>query len=428
MSGTGTRYDAVVCGAGAGGLASAHALGALGLRVLVVDKQPRMRPVAKGEVLQPGALRVLRRWGTERLLEQRAGVRLGRLVVRDPAGAPLMALDYGRLPEGDRWLLSHDHLAILDALAEGLGPTVEVRRGALVEEALRDGSGRVGGVAITEGGRRYEVRAPLTVAADGISSRLRRAAGIDARRVDYPHRLVSFDLAGAPRPDDFSAYLSPRGLRLVYALPGDRVRLYVQTAPDELRGGRDRSALAAWAEGVVAEVPALEPLSGPLLAGLDSRQMLPVSRFLSPRLAVPGMAFVGEAAYAVHPMAAQGMNTAITCAASLADHLGRFGVADGAPSPATVDAALRAYQAERRPILAQAATTSDNAARMVTDLTWRGRVVGRRAVRFTGRNPRLLHTVTYNMSGLGPRPMTFLDRLHQLGVLPDPRAHRVPQT
>ncbi|RNG30434.1 FAD-dependent oxidoreductase [Streptomyces botrytidirepellens] len=427
MSEKNPRYDAVVCGAGAGGLASARALGELGLRVLVVDKQPHMRPVAKGEVLQPGALRVLRRWGTERLLEQRAGVRLGRLVVRAPAGTPLMALDYGRLPEGDRWLLSHDHLAILDALAEGLGPTVEVRRGVLVEEALRDGSGRVTGVAVTEGGRRYEVHAPLTVAADGISSRLRRAAGIDARRVDYPHRLVSFDLAGAPRPDDFSAYLSARGLRLVYALPGDRVRLYVQTAPDELRGGRDRSALAAWAEGVVAEVPALEPLSGPLLAGLDSRQMLPVSRFLSPRLAVPGMAFVGEAAYAVHPMAAQGMNTAITCAASLADRLAEH-LHGAAPTAATVDAALRAYQAERRPILAQAATTSDNAARMVTDLTWRGRVVGRRAVRFTGRNPRLLHTVTYNMSGLGPRPMTFLDRLHQLGVLPDPRAHRVPQT
>ncbi|MEU0845456.1 NAD(P)/FAD-dependent oxidoreductase [Streptomyces sp. NPDC005962] len=427
MSEKNTRYDAVVCGAGAGGLASARALGALGLRVLVVDKQPRPRPVAKGEVLQPGALRVLRRWGTERLLEQRSGVRLGHLVVRDPAGAPLMALDYGQLPEGDRWLLSHDHLTILDALAEGLGPAVEVRRGALVEEALHDGSGRVTGVTVTEGGRRYEVHAPLTVAADGISSRLRRAAGIDARRVDYPHRLASFDLAGAPRTDDFSAYLSARGLRLVYALPGDRVRLYVQTAPDELRGARDRAALAAWAEGVVAEVPALEPLSGPLLAGLDSRQTLPVSRFLSPRLAVPGMAFVGEAAYAVHPMAAQGMNTAITCAASLADRLAEH--LDGAaPTAATVDAALRAYQAERRPILAHAATTSDNAARMVTDLTWRGRVVGRRAVRFTGRNPRLLHTVTYNMSGLGPRPMTFLDRLHQLGVLPDPRAHRVPQT
>jgi len=427
MSEKNTRYDAVVCGAGAGGLASARALGALGLRVLVVDKQPRPRPVAKGEVLQPGALRVLRRWGTERLLEQRSGVRLGHLVVRDPAGTPLMALDYGQLPEGDRWLLSHDHLTILDALAEGLGPAVEVRRGALVEEALHDGSGRVTGVAVTEGGRRYEVHAPLTVAADGISSRLRRAAGIDARRVDYPHRLASFDLAGAPRADDFSAYLGARGLRLVYALPGDRVRLYVQTAPDELRGARDRAALAAWAEGVVAEVPALEPLSGPLLAGLDSRQTLPVSRFLSPRLAVPGMAFVGEAAYAVHPMAAQGMNTAITCAASLADRLAEH--LDGAaPTAATVDAALRAYQAERRPILAHAATTSDNAARMVTDLTWRGRVVGRRAVRFTGRNPRLLHTVTYNMSGLGPRPMTFLDRLHQLGVLPDPRAHRVPQT
>ncbi|MFJ1748713.1 FAD-dependent oxidoreductase [Streptomyces sp. NPDC088116] len=424
----GSHYDVVVCGAGAGGLASARALGGLGLRVLVVDKQRVQRPVAKGEVLQPGALRVLREWGTEKLLEERAGERLGRLVVRDPSGGPLMSLDYGQLPPDDRSLLAHDHLVILDALADGLGPGVEVRRGVLVEEPLRDASGRVTGVRLAEGGRRYDVRASLTVAADGISSRLRRAVGIDAKRVDYPHRLLSFELSGVtPRPDDFSAYLGDRGLRLVYPLPGDRVRLYVQAGPDELRGV-DRAELAGWCERMLAEVPALGPLTGPLLAALDSRQLLPVSRFLSPTLSVPGLAFVGEAAYAVHPMAAQGMNTAITSAASLAGRLadrldGARGMSD---VDASVDAALRDYQEERQPILAHAARTSDNAARMVTDLSWRGRVLGRRAVRHTGANPRLLHTVTYNMSGLGPRPMTFLDRLHQIGLLPDPRARRVP--
>lgn len=81
-------YDVVVCGAGAGGLAAARALDAIGLRVLVVDKQRRPRPVAKGEVLQPGALRVLRRWGTDRLLTRNGALRLGRLVVRSRAATP----------------------------------------------------------------------------------------------------------------------------------------------------------------------------------------------------------------------------------------------------------------------------------------------------------------------------------------------------
>lgn len=420
-------WDVVVCGAGVGGLAAARALGGLGLRVLVVDKQPRVRPVAKGEVLQPGALRLLRAWGVERRLDERGAVRLGRLVVRDPGGTPLMALDYGALPAPDQWLLAHDHTVILDTLRESLPPGVELRRGVLAEEPLRDAAGRITGLLLKEGGRRYEAPAALVVGADGISSRLRRWARIAARRVDYPHRLVSFDIAGAAagRPEDFSAYVTDRGLRLLYPLPGGRLRLYVQVEPDELRGAGP-GELADWATRALASVPALRPLTPDLLAHLGSRQTLPVARLLSSRLTAPGLALLGEAAYAVHPMAAQGMNTAITSAGCLAEqlaaHLGRA----GGLSAAAVDGALRAVEERLAPALAQAARTSGNAARMVTDLSWRGRVLGRRAVRHTGANPRLLHTVTHNMSGLGPRPLTLLDRLQQLGLVPDPRAHRVP--
>lgn len=476
-------YDVVVCGAGVGGLASARALDAIGLRVLVVDKQRSPRSVAKGEVLQPGALRALRRWGTDRLLTRNGALRLGLLVVRDPAGRPVMTLDYGRLPPADSSLLAHDHPAILDALTAGLGPAVEIRRGVRVMEALRDDSGRVVGVRVAgrgsgdgrerqaEGGHgagehgvdggptvTQDVYAPLVVAADGIGSRLRRAVGIGGTRDDYPHRLVSFELADPSlHPDDFSAYLTPRGLRLVYPLPGGRVRLYAQAAPGELRG-LDRAGFARWGADAVREVPALAPLAEAVKDAAGTRQLFPVTRFLAERLTAPGLALVGESAYAVHPMAAQGMNSAITCAAALAEQLAEQLVpavrtstpeprpeppsvltpARGVPepgarepqrtlTPAAVDAALRGYERDRLPALVHTARTSGNAARMVTDLSRPGRVLGRRAVRFTGANPRLLHAVTYNMAGLGPRPLTLLDRLHQLGLLPDPRAHRVPR-
>jgi 2-polyprenyl-6-methoxyphenol hydroxylase-like FAD-dependent oxidoreductase len=497
-------YDVVVCGAGVGGLASARALNAIGLRVLVVDKQRSPRPVAKGEVLQPGALRALRRWGTDRLLTRNGALRLERLVVRDREGGPVMALDYGQLPPADSSLLAHEHLAILDALTAGLGPDVEIRRGVRVVEALRDGQGRVVGVRLDDGrggtqadadahadadnstdngtgpdsrtgGRCWEVRAPLVVAADGIGSRLRRSADIGGARRDYPHRLVSFELADPPlRAEDFSAYLTDRGLRLVYPLPGGRLRLYVQARPGELRG-LDRAGFARWGADAVREVPALEPLAEAVSAAAGTRQLFPVGRLLAERLTAPGLALVGESAFAVHPMAAQGMNAAITSAAALAEQLAgqlappvrpsahrttvesgpatgtttearagaaaraATGAGPGAGSGAVtaaqtqrltraaVDEALLGYESDRLPVLAQAASTSDKAARMVTELAWPGRVLGRRAVRCTGANPRLLHTVTYNMAGLGPRPLTLLDRLQQIGLLPDPRAHRVPE-
>ncbi|MCX2731156.1 NAD(P)/FAD-dependent oxidoreductase [Saccharopolyspora sp. NFXS83] len=413
--------DVVVCGAGVGGLAAACALSTRGFRVLLLEKQAEPTRVAKGEVLQPGALRVLRDWNVAQRLELRGGLRLARLVARDSGGAPLMALDYERLRDEERWLLAHDYPVILEALADRLDGSVEFRRGVLVRDLLRDDTGRVDGVRISEGGQERDVHAKLVVAADGLSSRLRKAAGIAVQRDEYPHRLAAFDIADAPQVEqDFSAYVSELGLRLRYPLPGGRVRLYVQVRPDELRG-LDEDGMARWIERLVLGTPALQPLADALRASAANRQVLPVSRFLAPSLGIPGLALVGETGHAVHPMAAQGMNTSITDAESLAGHLGT-----GELTAASVDAGIRSYQAERLPELVHIGQTSHNAARMITDLSWAGRVVGRRALRFTGGNDRLRYTVMHNMAGLGQHQLSLLDRLHQVGVLPDPRARRLP--
>ena len=422
------RTDVVVCGAGVGGLAAAHALGSLGLRVLLVDKLAGPTTAAKGEVLQPGALRILSGWGVTRRLQERGALRLSHLVARDPEGRPQMALEYDRLPGEANWLLAHDYPAILAALTDGLAPTVDFRRGVLVRGPLRDDTGRISGVTLRLGpdAADQDVHAPLVVAADGISSRLRREAGIEVQRQEYPHRLVAFDIHDAPPTEpDFSAYVSGRGLRLRYPLPGGRVRLYVQTAPDELRG-LDRDGLLRWTDRLLAEVPGLAALGDALPAALDSRQALPVSRFLAPRLSAPGLALVGESGHAVHPMAAQGMNSSVCDAHCLAEAIGAHRGGSGDLDPSGVDTALRAYASERLSDLAHVGRTSHNAARMITDLSWAGRTLGRRAMRHTGANTRLRYTVMHNMAGLGVHELSLLDRLHQIGLLPDPRGRRLP--
>jgi len=407
------RYDVVVGGAGVAGLAAACALGRLGHRVLVLEKSPAPRPVAKGEVLQPGSLAVLREWGVTDRLERAGALRLSRLVARAADGRPRMVLDYGRLPAEQPWLLAHDYPAILTALTDALPAGVEVRRGVLVRELLWAGD-RVTGVRCDDG----EVPASLVVAADGVSSRIRRAAGMTAPRSDYPHRLAAFELdaPGAVEPD-FSAYVTDGGLRLRYPLPGGRVRLYVQVGPDELRG-LDLAGLRRWADRVLEGCPGLAPLADALRAGVGRRQLLPVSRSLAGSLAAPGLALAGESGHSVHPMAAQGMNSSIADAHALAAVL-RQGGSLAAP---VVDHALTRYAEDRHRNLRHIGRTSHNAARMITSRSW----VGQRALTGTGGNDRIRHEVMHTMSGLGVRRLTPLDRLHQIGVLPDPRARRLP--
>ncbi|MBT2211265.1 NAD(P)/FAD-dependent oxidoreductase [Actinomadura sp. NEAU-AAG7] len=409
--------DVVICGSGVAGLAAANALGGLGLEVILLDKKRSQPPIAKGEVLQPGSLDILEGWDVLRVLEARGAARIDRLVAREPDGAELLAMDFGALGGARPWMLSHYYTTILDCLGESLGRTVRWRRGVLVDDVVRDPAGRVTGVRTTEDGAAREIGARLVVAADGMSSRLRRLSGITAEPLAYDHRLLTFELPCAPPvPDEVSAYVTGRGLVMVYALPEGATRLYVQVAADELRGmGADR--LREWVAGLVGQVPALGPLAPAMLDGLDRRQLLKVWRYVVPSLVRPGIALIGEAAHSVHPLAAQGMNTAIGDAHALAARLSGVDVEDGA----AVDAALRGYEDGRMRRIGDVHAMSHNAARMMTSTSRGGRLLGRRLLHSTARSARLRYLTTYNMSGLGMRRLGTLDRLFQLGVLPDRR-------
>lgn len=400
--------DVVVSGAGAAGLAAARALGATGLRVLVLDRRRTPAPTAKGEILQPGAVRVLDDWGALDDLRAADARPVDRLAIRDGDGAALLAVEYGTLPGPHRQVLCAAYEDLCAAITRSLPDTVEIVRGVRVDGVLREG-GRVAGVAVDGGG----VRARLVVAADGMSSALRKDAGISVDRAEYPHRLLAFDVADADVPGEVTAYRTARGLRLVYPLPGRRCRLYVQVAPDEFRS-TGLAELGRWVDGVLAEVPALAPLAPALEASLHRRQLFGVARLRAGRLAVPGLALVGEAAHAVHPMAAQGVNSSLADAEALAGALA---------ARSTVDEALAAYEAARRPSLDHIAKVSHNAARMITALSGAPRLLGARMMRRTAANPRLLRRTAGNMSGTDVRPLTFVDRLYQLGVLADRRAH-----
>jgi 2-polyprenyl-6-methoxyphenol hydroxylase-like FAD-dependent oxidoreductase len=409
--------DVVVAGAGAGGLASARALGALGLEVLVLDRRGTPASVAKGEILQPETVRILDRWGALETLRASGARPVGRLAIRDPDGRPLLSLDYGMLPGPYRQILCADYADLQAALADGLPSGVAIRRGVRVVGVLRDARSRVSGVQVAGDGD-GEIRAPLVIAADGMSSRLRNAVGVEVARREYPHRLLAFDVAGAEVADEVCAYRTSRGLCLVYPLPGGRCRLYVQVKPDEFRS-EGMTALTGWCDRLLADVPAIRPLETAVRASLNRRQLLAVYRLRAQRLSVPGLALVGEAAHAVHPMAAQGVNSSLADAEAVADAIASGPAGRDA---AGMDEALEAYQAARAPRLDHIATVSHNASRMITSVSGLPKLLGARMMRGTAANPRLLRITAGNLSGVSMQPLSLRDRFYQMGLLVDRQA------
>ena len=339
--------DILISGAGPAGLAAACALGAEGHRVLLVDPAP---PVTD-ESAQGADLRTTALLTPARDLLDRAGAWAGiaphgtplevmRIVdatVRTPASRDFAAADIGRDTFGwnvSNWLLRR---ALLDRVAAL--PGVETRFGAAVTALLARSTGAR--VTLSDGTR---PTAALVVACDGRDSPLRAMAGIGARTVDYQQTAIVFAVTHAAPHGHVSIEVHRAGGPFTLVPLPDRdgahrsavVWMDAAEAQDR-RMALDDAAFEAEANARSADV--LGPLT---LAG--RRAAWPILSRLADRLTAPRLALAAEAAHAMPPIGAQGLNTSLKDVAALRDLTARHG-------PGTA-AMLAAYQRRRWPDMA----------------------------------------------------------------------------
>ncbi|MFL6137192.1 MAG: FAD-dependent oxidoreductase [Frankiaceae bacterium] len=417
-----TDYDVIICGAGAGGLTAASFFGRQGRRVLLIDKLTDTVETFKGELLQPGSLSTLDELSALETLRTSGARTIHRLVSATSDGTELCAMDYRWLPAPYQHCLTHTYKGILDNFIATLPLTVDFRRGVSVVRALRNDDGRIRGVELRDGVDRERVWAPLVVAADGYSSKLRAQLGIETEPIVYEHQVVAIDLVDEPYlATQATTIITPDGMRVMYPMPHQGGRLYLQVPRGFVnRIGKD--ALGTWVDQTIAKCPALAPLTDSVHRGLPTSRVLSARRFVAPEFYRDGMPLVGDAAHSVHPMAGQGMNAAIADAAALATFFEHVDLADRRPT----DRALQRYAVKRMSEVRTLSEFSHRFAMLFTGTLARaGYVKSRYVLGCHGRNQRLCYKIMHNISGLGYRPFSVLDRCQQVGF-PDPHARRVP--
>jgi geranylgeranyl reductase family protein len=176
--------DVIVVGAGPGGSTTAYHLARQGLRVLLLEKTEFPREKVCGDGLTPRAVKQIVKMGIDTSPENGWLRNKGLRVI---GGGVRLELDWPDLASFPDYGLVRTRLDFDDMLAkQAVKAGAELYTKTNVVRPILDESGRtIGVVAETEGGQEKTFRAPLTIAADGVSGRFPLALGL-AKREDRP--------------------------------------------------------------------------------------------------------------------------------------------------------------------------------------------------------------------------------------------------
>lgn len=323
------HFDLVVVGGGMVGSALARACSGKGLRIALIETRAPRRDWPPGEIdlrvsaLSRASQRILERLGAWSRIAVLGANPYRRMCVWDALGGGSIAFDAQALGEPD---LGHiiENRVIQLALWETLESSPDIRLfcPASIADLIGNDTERHDTDVQAGGGQGMQlvlgdgqiVQARLLVAADGRDSLIRELVGIQTDGWDYDQRAI----VATVRPQDWHQETAwqrflPAGPLALLPLADGRCSVVwsaTQERAEELLALNEAAFSAEITEASEARLGRLV-LEGP-------RAAFPLRLQHAKRYVLPGVALVGDAAHAVHPLAGQGVNLGFLDAAELA--------------------------------------------------------------------------------------------------------------